>query len=48
MDLTAGMTGATRVGPEFSDALTLFQPGAADSALQPRGCTKNLPLVASL
>ena len=28
-----GATGATAVAPKFSDALTLFQPGGADSAL---------------
>ena len=32
-DVTAGATGATAVAPKFSDALTLFQPGGADSAL---------------
>ena len=32
-DVTAGATGATVVAPKFSDALTLFQPGGADSAL---------------
>ena len=32
-DVTAGATGATAVAPKFSDALTLFQQGGADSAL---------------
>ena len=32
-DVTAGATGATAVATKFSDALTLFQPGGADSAL---------------
>ena len=31
-DVTAGATGATAVAPKFSDVLTLFQPGGADSA----------------
>ena len=31
-DVTAGATGATAVAPKFSDTLTLFQPGGADSA----------------
>ena len=31
-DVTAGATGATAVAPKFSDALTLFKPGGADSA----------------
>ena len=30
-DVTAGATGATAVAPEFSDPLTLFHPGGADS-----------------
>ena len=30
--VTAGATGATVVAPKFSDTLTLFQPGGADSA----------------
>ena len=33
MDVTAEAIGATTVAPKFSDALTLFQPGGADSAL---------------
>ena len=32
-DVSAGATGATAVAPKFSDALTLFQPGGAYSAL---------------
>ena len=32
-DVTARATGATAVAPKFSDALTLFQPVGADSAL---------------
>ena len=31
-DVNLGATGATAVAPKFSDALTLFQPGGADSA----------------
>ena len=31
-DVTAWATGATVVAPNISDALTLFQPGGADSA----------------
>ena len=30
-DITAGANGATRVAPEFSDALILFQPRGKDS-----------------
>ena len=32
-DVSAGATGATAVASKFSDALTIFQPGGADSAL---------------
>ena len=31
-DVFTGATGATAVAPKFSDTLTLFQPGGADSA----------------
>ena len=31
-DVTAGANGATAVAPNFSDTLTLFQPGGGDSA----------------
>ena len=47
-DVTAGATGATAVAPKFSDALTLFQPGGADSAQHRRGSTKIFPVVTSL
>ena len=30
-DVTAGATGATVIAPKFSDTITLFQPGGADS-----------------
>ena len=36
-DVSAGATGATGVAPKFSDTLTLFQPGGADSAHHWRG-----------
>ena len=42
------MTSVTAVAPKFSDALTLFQPGRADSAQHRRGCSKNFPAVTSL
>ena len=42
-DVTAGATGVTAVAPKFSDTLTLFQPGGADSTQHCRGCTKNSP-----
>ena len=47
-DVTAGATGVTKVAPKFSDALTLFQPGGADSAQHCKGRTKNFPVVTSL
>jgi hypothetical protein len=36
-DVSTGATGATTVAPKFSDTLTLFQPGGADSAHRWRG-----------
>ena len=48
MDVPSGMTGATSVTPKFSDALTLFQPGRADSDQHCRGRTKNFPVVTYL
>ena len=44
-DVTAGATGATAVAPKFSDTLTLFQPGGADSAptiieVAPKNCLR--------
>ena len=36
-DVSTGATGATAVAPKFSDTLTLFQPGGADSAHRWRG-----------
>ena len=44
-DITVGANGATRVAPEFSDALILFQPSGAACA-QHR--TNNIPVVTSL
>ena len=38
-DVSTGATGATAVAPKFSDTLTLFQPGGADSAHHWRGRT---------
>jgi hypothetical protein len=39
MDVTAGATGA----PKFSDILTLFQPGGADSAPTSQRLHQKLP-----
>ena len=36
-DVSTGATDATAVAPKFSDTLTLFQPGGADSAHHCRG-----------
>ena len=48
-DVSTWATGATAVAPKSSDALTLFQPGGADSALPfCRGRTINFPAVTSL
>ena len=38
----------TVVAPKFSNILTLFQPGVADSVHHCRGCTKNFPVGTSL
>ena len=38
-DVSTGATGATEVAPKFSDTLTLFQPGGADSTHHWRGHT---------
>ena len=42
------MTGTTAVAPKFSDTLTLFQPGVADSAHHRGGRTKKFPMDTSL
>ena len=47
-DVTTRATGTTAVTPKFSDILTLFQPGVADSAHHGRSCTKNFLVDASL
>ena len=47
MDVPSGMTGATSVTPKFSDALTLFQPGRADSDQHCRDVTAGATRVAS-
>ena len=38
-DVSTGATGETEVAPKFSDTLTLFQPGGADSTHHWRGRT---------
>ena len=38
-DVSTGATGVTAVAPKFSDTLTLFQPGEANSAHHWHGCT---------
>ena len=48
MDVTAEATGETTVAPKLSDALTLFQPGRADSDQHHRGCSKNFLVVTYL
>jgi hypothetical protein len=47
-DVTAGATGVTAVTPKFSNVLTLFQPGGADSAQHQRGRTNNFPVFTSV
>ena len=42
-DVTAGATGATAVAPKFSDTLTLFQPGWADSTPTSQRLHQNFP-----
>jgi hypothetical protein len=47
-NVTTGATGTTMVAPKFSDILTLYQPGWANSAHHRRCCTKIFPMDSSL